>query len=177
MSENPHPQFWDPNHVPVIHDKKRKWSFTNYFTSKWVSRYHCINFNTICSLRTPQRVKSYCRRPFDSGDWELWLLGQILKFCLSLCWLWLLPICNNVWFSMTFTQGAGKYFDYQYSHNIITVFHSLDLNPIHHERVYHQLKISYCWTQALWTAKISPKKKIIQKNSCFRQDTNLRPVQ
>ena len=53
---------------------------------------------------------------------------------------------------------------------------SESLNPIHHERADHQLKISYCWTQALSTAKISPQKKIIQKNSCFRQDSNLRPV-
>ena len=32
-------------------------------------------------------------------------------------------------------------------------------NPIHQEWVNHQLKISYCWTWALWTAKISPQKK------------------
>ena len=41
------------------------------------------------------------------------------------------------------------------------------INPIHYEWVDDQLKISYCWTRALWTAKISPQKKIIWKRLLF----------
>ena len=142
--------------------EKWKWGYTNYFTSKWMSRYRCVNLNKSQNSSTSKKLLST-----TFWQWRLRALTprtniEVLPF--SLLAGWLLPICNNVWFSMTFTQGAGKYFDYQYSHNIITVFHSLVLNPIHHELVYHQLKISYCWTQALWTAKISPQKKIIWKN-------------
>ena len=43
------------------------------------------------------------------------------------------------------------------------MFKSFILNPTNLEQVDHQPKISYCWTLTLWTAKISPKKKIIWK--------------
>ena len=42
-----------------------------------------------------------------------------------------------------------------------------NFNPIHHEQIDHHLQISYCWKQALLTAKLSPKKKNVSKISSF----------
>ena len=38
-----------------------------------------------------------------------------------------------------------------------------EFNPIYHEQADHQLKISYCCTWPLWTARISPKRKLYEK--------------